>query len=479
MMPSTKAELPPAFYELLSKWDTYSLDQKTEMLSSLKSNTPTPSPAVKVKQLPKPSCAEDVLKYVTHIPDFFDDSVLYDSLMSDFKNLSIRPGPRNKKKRKSLWLTNNLRPYTFSNIVHKAQPLDNYPAISKIMELVNDCKDTTQDSDACLVTCYSAPSAALSLHSDNEEHDIDQNSSINTLSIGATRQLEYCNNFDNIALKTFEVSDGTLTIMKPGCQQVLRHRICKGKSIRGASNIRFSLSFRKMATPDTTSNATPTSPATTPSTSRNISSTSDSLPSTHKLSSRPKPKISLMAGDSFFERLNADKLGKRKKKVVNIAKGGSKLTQTENSIKKFHRENVDYNVDKVFLSIGTNDIRHCYDNGVKHLKPVVNKLIKVVKELFPSAKIYVQSLIPLPLGNRFTSRNVLNFNNLLYDLCVKNHIYYVNVFHNLLDIKGCKRNPALFPREESDCHPNLRGMGVLAKVYIFLIHSRRFNPLGF
>ena len=104
MMPSTKAELPPAFYELLSKWDTYSLDQKTEMLSSLKRNTPTPSPAVKVKQLPKPSSAEDVLKYVTHLPDFFDDSVLYDSLMSDFKNLSIRPGPRNKKKRKSYGL---------------------------------------------------------------------------------------------------------------------------------------------------------------------------------------------------------------------------------------------------------------------------------------------------------------------------------------------------------------------------------------
>ena len=170
-------------------------------------------------------------------------------------------------------------------------------------------------------------------------------------------------------------------------------------------------------------NTNPTTSVTSSSNSTNLSS--DVLPSSPKSSSRPKPKVTLMAGDSFFERLSADKLGKRKKRVINIAKGGSKIKQTESSIIKFHDENLDYDVDKVFLSVGTNDIRHCYNNGVKHLKPAVNKLVKVVKELFPNAKIYVQSLIPLPLGNRFTSINVLSFNSLLFDLCSKNHIYFM------------------------------------------------------
>ena len=471
-----EADFPPAFYDLLSTWNTFSLDQRNAMLMSLKNNTQsyTSSDVTDSPKHQQPATSDDVDKFVKYIPDFIDDSELCNSLLSDLKKLKVIPGPRNKIKRKSVWLNTNLKPYTFSNITHKAQQLHDYPAISKLMGLTNDCAETTGDADACLVTCYSSSSAALSIHSDNEEQDIDQKSSINNISIGATRKLEFYNNYDNKkALASFEVTDGSLSIMLPGCQQILRHRICKGKHIKGASNIRFSLSFRKTASDDTPSD-TKDHISSSP-----ISKSTSSLPADIPKPNKPKPNVVLMAGDSFFERLKADKLGKRKKKVINIGKGGSKISQTENSIIRFHRENLDYNVDKVFLSVGTNDIRQCFDNGVKHLKPALNKLMKTTKRLFPSAKIFVQSLIPLPLRNSYTSSNVLSFNTLLYDMCVKNRIFYVNVFHSFLDSKGCKRNPYLFPTEESNCHPNPRGMGVLAKIYIFLIHSRRFNPLIF
>ena len=46
------------------------------------------------------------------------------------------------------------------------------------------------------------------------------------------------------------------------------------------------------------------------------------------------------------------------------------------------------------------------------------------------------------------------------------------------------RNKLLFPTfDESkntfDIHPNKKGMGILARFYIFLIHSKWFNPLGY
>jgi hypothetical protein len=46
------------------------------------------------------------------------------------------------------------------------------------------------------------------------------------------------------------------------------------------------------------------------------------------------------------------------------------------------------------------------------------------------------------------------------------------------------RDSRLFPefdkiKNEFNIHPNKRGMGVLAKVYIYFIHSRWFNPMGY
>ena len=34
-------------------------------------------------------------------------------------------------------------------------------------------------------------------------------------------------------------------------------------------------------------------------------------------------------------------------------------------------------------------------------------------------------------------------------------------------------------RNVFDIHPNRRGMGVLARAYIYFIHSRWFNPMGY
>ena len=62
-------------------------------------------------------------------------------------------------------------------------------------------------------------------------------------------------------------------------------------------------------------------------------------------------------------------------------------------------------------------------------------------------------------------------------------MFYMDVFPNFLNY-DFTRNVMLFPKFDEvkrafDIHPNARGFGVLARSYIFLIHSRWFNPKGY
>ena len=138
---------------------------------------------------------------------------------------------------------------------------------------------------------------------------------------------------------------------------------------------------------------------------------------------------------------------------------------------------------KLFVSIGANDIRHC-TNGIKHLKKAVCDLMKKIKELLPLATVFFQSILPIhPNGCDHTVRNVKSMNNLIFDLCSRYRLFYIDAFAVFLNKYGYRDN-TLFPKfdkntQRFDIHPNPKGMGVLAKMYIYLIHSRRFNPLGY
>ena len=135
------------------------------------------------------------------------------------------------------------------------------------------------------------------------------------------------------------------------------------------------------------------------------------------------------------------------------------------------------------MSVGTNDIRYC-ESGIAHLKGAVSSLMRTIKMILPNAKVWFQSLPPInPNGCKFTEKNVIQMNNLIYNMCSRYRLYYLDIFHAFLDARGCI-NSRLFPhydtnRKRFDIHPNKKGMGVLARFYIFIIHSKWFNPLGF
>ena len=254
--------------------------------------------------------------------------------------------------------------------------------------------------------------------------------------------------------------------MNAGCQSILQHRVTPGNIKESGDQIRYSISFRKFRS-DQSQDASG-------------SSIAASIPLySSVLKASPKVPTSLIVGDSFAARLDANRLSKGTKNVINIAKGGYKIPVAIESLDTFHKDLADKEtiIDQVFISIGTNDIRHSRREGVDKFKSELFKLIRRIKELFPRAKIFFQSLIPLHItreNESYVARNLLQFNSMLFDVCKHEKVYMFDIFGMFL--LGIYRNPHLFPEGYRDIHPNKRGLGLLAKEYIKRIHCKNFDP---
>lgn len=472
-----KPQLPPSFLQLLkdSSLDVMLIMQQTlsEAIDVAKADKHLLKPVSPLPTTVNPS------DYVDHVDDMNIDEVLSAKILSELESLKLHSRSPNSDKIKTQWLSPSDEDYVYGKITNKPNPISNYPAICELMQLVNSHPTTTSDMDAAIVSCYSTPAAKLRLHEDKEPL-ICQTSSICTVSFGPPRSLEFvCTHKTTLDkhLRDYKVDlsipavHHSMNVMKPGCQQVLKHRV--PKALHDDPAPRYSISFRKIVPPNPGIILQPPpadkmkdpgdKPAPTPPT--------------------PRKSITLVAGDSFFARLDADRLGKKKQNVINIAKGGSKIDTVLKSIDNFVKNNPDKMVSKCFISIGTNDIRNC-ENGIMHLKQPLCNFMTSVKQLLPDTKIYLQSLLPIPNnGFKNLEHNVFNMNNLIYSLCSRYSLYFVDTFSLFLDKFG-RRNLALFPRFDKDkgrfdIHPNPKGMGVLARKFIFLIHSKWFNPMGY
>ena len=68
----------------------------------------------------------------------------------------------------------------------------------------------------------------------------------------------------------------------------------------------------------------------------------------------------------------------------------------------FHHENLPsiHKIDKIIVSVGTNDVKF-YNPRVrnmnKDLRPKLISLVKVLKQLFPSAQVHFQTMLPIKI----------------------------------------------------------------------------------
>ena len=276
---------------------------------------------------------------------------------------------------------------------------------------------------------------------------------------------------------SFNVNNGDMMVMKPGCQQALEHRIWPGSKSNSQSptpedqsttpNWRFSISFRKLSEPVEDNEIS-----------------FDSKPSEPKpVPPRPKTmtKISIIAGDSLVTDLDPVKLGRNGKKIVkNLSKGGALIRDVCNQIDEFYTSiDDDIIVEKVFVCVGTNDIRYCRKSGIGHLRRHLFGLINKIKLFFPGAKIWFQSLIPLPIQNEWTITNIESYNSMLYDICTKSRIFYLNCFYMFLSYtRGiCLRDEQFFSKD--NIHPKKSGVIMIARKYLSCIYRNNFNPLAY
>ena len=231
------------------------------------------------------------------------------------------------------------------------------------------------------IICYSNDRKSLRLHSDNEP-SISQSHPIATFSVGASRRVEFVplGASHTRVVQSIHADSNSMCIMHPGCQSVLQHRVLPGDTADYNEHIRFSLLFRKYK-PEPNSTSTNEDPCT---------SAVLTNPSTTKLT-----PATLFLGDFFLSRFNGAKLGKSRKVVLNMARGGNMIKDVELSIDNFkdNNNNRQYLVDQVFVSVGTNDIRY-FRNGVSHLKGELFGLMRKIKQSFPRANLILQSLLP-------------------------------------------------------------------------------------
>ena len=220
-----------------------------------------------------------------------------------------------------------------------------------------------------------------------------------TYSIGAPRSLEFVLDTTKIAHRStrsrpapeqikadfiLPATNGTMNIMKPGAQQIMRHRIAPGVTTSDETCWRYSLSFRKLTSPSSSSSY----PIISSPTSNCPNKASPKAPISD--SQHHQKSIILIAGDSFAARLDADRLSRGKETVTNIAKGGLKISAIQKTIEAFYTKNPLVQVKKLFLSFGANDIRYC-TQGVNHLKTPVSDLMKTAKKTLSECTCFCSS----------------------------------------------------------------------------------------
>ena len=357
------------------------------------------------------------------------------------------------------------------------------------MDKINSCTEISGVMDCCLAMRYSINRSNLRPHADNENEIIDQDASICSFSLESSRTIEFFTEEKTPKLVCkHQLNNNSLFIMKPGTQQRMKHAVRTMPSANRVNEIRYLISFRKLVTSPSLIRTTQHPPKSNISavsfksdnivTPKNVNETSSNL-------SPPTEHVSLILGDSYAARLDPIKLGKGRRKVINMARGGSKIKDVIEQIHNFlnqYQQSSDV-IDKVFISVGTNDIRHI-DTRLS-LKSPFKFLFYKLRESFPNSKIHFQSLLPLPCrSNRDwdTNTRVLETCKIIINECAYHRFYYLDAFHRFTipfnmrknDDPRC-RNERLF--EKSGIHPNvLRGMGALASIYMKALHSSYFNP---
>ena len=192
-----------------------------------------------------------------------------------------------------------------------------------------------------------------------------------------------------------------------------------------------------------------------------------------------KEKLCVIFGTSITEFVEEDLMSKGNRTVVNISSTGATIDNIRRMAADFHFENPKsvHKIDKIIVSVGTNDIKwyNSFQRNMRHdIKPKLVSLIEDLKRLYPSAQIHFHTVLPMRIVYKYTAVSVHQFNNILFELCCQYGCFFLDCFARFLDKNGTFYNRALF---RDNWHLNNAGLKVLCRALKFLVYGKFFNPL--
>ena len=306
-------------------------------------------------------------------------------------------------------------------VVNNPVNLEDFPNIKSV--LVNINEQFGCDLNSVLVSYFKNGETSLRLHNDDED-TLDSSQPICVVSLGVKRTVQFVKVTERDhrrTCKTLVPKEGSMYVMKAGCQDIFKHRVNKDLRI---SKSRYSLSFRRRIPPSeqvetvsepvnpeicknsTEITSSPTNEIKTSPAKNHMSETDNSVsnfvtpaaklktvsfsPSpiegsdkilsgyspfttnssnlSHSLTTKRNgsktdgknaEKNCVILGTSITQVIDGDKLSRRMRKVYNCSYSGARIRDIAESAHEFCADNPGAikNVDKVIVCVGVNDIK--------------------------------------------------------------------------------------------------------------------------
>lgn len=387
--------------------------------------------------------SKDPKDFISYNPDFLTkDSATYQAVTAELETLGLKCKSNTSVTK---WLTLLGKEYSWSSsnghiTIKDPVDLTLCPSIHGLMKDINAVHGL--DLNSCLACYYDTGAVYSSFHDDNEQA-LDPASPIVIVSLGVERNVQFVHQVRSDYSKplySIRPADGSLYTMKPGCQEFFFHQVKKDLRIKKS---RFCLSFRRML-PDEEEKAIPAQPSSPvkelieqftkgqlPFPARASQTTSDikvtpPAPKQPQTSRFKKKRTTVLLGTSITSRIKSSQIPERGRKFINLSKSGAKIRDIGHNLRAFYElDKAADDVEKIILSFGTNDIKYSR-RGVYHLKRYIVRVFDDAKLLFPDAMIIVQCCLPIRNIYGYIVQNVLNFNQMLSQLCSQYNCVYVD-----------------------------------------------------
>ena len=424
-------------------------------------------------------------------------SVLYHAVSADIEALNLKPSGDHPITK---WLTTTNLEYSWETqngnvTVKHPTDLSKSAAIFQLMTEINEVYKV--DMNSCLVGYYKNGRVKARYH-DDKEREMDPKQPIICVSLGAVRSVDFIRKGQDRRTKplhSINTADGSIYIMKQGCQDYFEHRV---RTSNDVTEGRFCLSFRRILSKDElpVDELPPPPPSSSPISP--VKSTiqffenggtpsfvtaplSQSAPLSQPVCGLPrkqggpkKRQTTVLFGTSITYWVKPNKVAAHGGKFVNMSQRGAKIVNIKQNVQEFYEQHEAAktdDVEKIIFSLGTNDIKYS-KRGVAHLKKFLVSLINVTKNLFPAAIILFQCCLPIRNMYTYTVRNVLDFNGLLMDLCYDFNCVYIDCFKDFLTNDGKCQDRALF----SDwLHFNGNGYALITAWFKFIVNLSSYD----